>query len=596
MPLSAHDFKQSWMYTDFYVDKIPSIYSSNMPDFLNWKYQSWQQERVFNWGFVKGDFWVRLCVENIDSLQTEYIYSIYDDLDSVFFYQVEPSTNRVLKTSYGSYLIEQDKRELDCRSISFRVNLKPNEKRDLYVLVKNVNENLFSPMDITTVEDYFIWEQDYHWKLGWYFGYLMVMLIVSAILFLWFKRVLFIWYCGYIFFWIVVLLQEDYFLGDILSGRLLYFISVNWQIVYIISGVSFGMLVMKELVNLRSYSTNLTKVLNLLVLLLFTYSLLVFIAIHFNNNAQLILNWKSFAIKFGLLLCLIAQLFSLFILVKLINAGNKNARIYLIGVSIFIFGCGNVFSNAFGITNYNVFNPNGIIVGLVLELLIFSILMIYDYYITARTNIILSKELLQNEISMTRIIADTQELEKQRIAKDLHDDLGGTLSLIKLTISDPQKAAENTQLISKAISDLRLSIFNLNDFGLHENGLSYAMQEYLKRIRNMSRLNVNYFDNGTEFKMNSNLKIIVYRIFSELINNVLKHAKAKTLNVNLEFSTNYFSMMIDDDGVGFSSTDLDTSKNIGLKTIAERCKLINAIFNYDTNKSGTTSILKIEYE
>ncbi|MFK8060190.1 MAG: sensor histidine kinase [Polaribacter sp.] len=184
----------------------------------------------------------------------------------------------------------------------------------------------------------------------------------------------------------------------------------------------------------------------------------------------------------------------------------------------------------------------------------------------------------------------SQEEERKRISKDLHDSLGQSLLLIKNKVS--LKSDENTkELVNNAIEEMRNISRVLHPFQLEEIGISRALENLI------SQLDENYKDilifgdiDDTMNVLNPNQEVNIFRIVQECISNIIKHANADSAKITLLNKENEIIISIKDNGVGFDfSEKYNDFKSLGLKTIKERVKFLKGTLKVDSIKNqGTT--------
>jgi signal transduction histidine kinase/ligand-binding sensor domain-containing protein len=166
----------------------------------------------------------------------------------------------------------------------------------------------------------------------------------------------------------------------------------------------------------------------------------------------------------------------------------------------------------------------------------------------------------QRQLERVQIMIQSQEDERRRIARDLHDDFGGRLSTLKLYMQAAQKdngsqealLSQSSQMIDQAIAGLRNILLNLSPKTLEENGFQAMLQEIADHI-NSSRLLVCEVDTaGFTGKLNQSAAIALYRICQELINNTIKYAKAKHIYITMVSRSDKLLFLYEDDGMGFN--------------------------------------------
>ncbi len=196
------------------------------------------------------------------------------------------------------------------------------------------------------------------------------------------------------------------------------------------------------------------------------------------------------------------------------------------------------------------------------------------------------KELQEN---FSRELLKTQEEERKRISKDLHDGLGQSLLLIKnkVILNQPENAGE---MLDTAINELRSIARSLHPMQLEKLGLSMALEQMLDQIDRETELFVSTDIEDLKNKIPKETELQLYRIAQEAINNILKHAEAEALRVNLNITRGKLLLLIEDNGKGFDfSEKYQDFQSLGLKTLKERTASISGVMNINSEKGkGTT--------
>ena len=173
------------------------------------------------------------------------------------------------------------------------------------------------------------------------------------------------------------------------------------------------------------------------------------------------------------------------------------------------------------------------------------------------------KELEQaQQLVAAHSILEGQEAERIRLAKDLHDGLGSMLSGIKLTLSSMQGSLVISQeetgnftmaleQLDATIRELRRVAHSMMPEALARFGLAAALQDFCIGLSKLAQLSIDLQILGLEKRMDSNTEIVLYRIVQELLNNVIKHAEATEVLVQLIRSEKSLSLTVEDNGRGF---------------------------------------------
>lgn len=191
-------------------------------------------------------------------------------------------------------------------------------------------------------------------------------------------------------------------------------------------------------------------------------------------------------------------------------------------------------------------------------------------------------------------IIETQENERQRLAQDLHDDLGATLAMLNSKGKKEEFSVENQSLIEKAIKDLRSISRNLLPADFEAFGLISSIEKYLKSLNEQQTVAFTFINFGERRPLKHETELNIYRIVTELSNNVMKHSRAKNATVQLIYHTNHLFVSVEDDGKG-----LEISQNnlgIGLKNVISRIEYLQAkVLELGTGPS-CSFVFEVPYE
>jgi len=200
----------------------------------------------------------------------------------------------------------------------------------------------------------------------------------------------------------------------------------------------------------------------------------------------------------------------------------------------------------------------------------------------------------------------SEEKERKTIAGYLHDGIGQTLSIanIKLTsllnrnLSQPVKKAiaETSDLINNAIEETRLLTYDLSPPILYELGLIPAIKWKLEQISNKASIETEFFSDENQIALDSEISILVFRIITELLINVLKHAEASKINVTIKKIKNNYYISVVDNGKGFylkNPKELNRQSGYGLFSIFERMESIDGKFKIKSKVGTGTHVVLI---
>jgi len=206
---------------------------------------------------------------------------------------------------------------------------------------------------------------------------------------------------------------------------------------------------------------------------------------------------------------------------------------------------------------------------------------------------------VQNKIESLQSLINGETQERGRIARELHDGLGGSLALMKLKIeqkieqeSDLQQKVELQQIsgqIIKTIEEVRQISHKMLPESIQQLGMLYAVKEFANQVEQASNLTIEIKVLGDPFKIDQIAEIAFFRIIQEATNNVLKHGNANSLLIQFTYRDSVLNIFIEDNGTGF---EINTETNgIGLTNMKNRADNIGSSFVIESEKGLGTSIM-----
>lgn len=206
------------------------------------------------------------------------------------------------------------------------------------------------------------------------------------------------------------------------------------------------------------------------------------------------------------------------------------------------------------------------------------------------------KKLVQTLLENQKIV----EVERTRIAKDLHDGLGGLLSGIKLTLSSMKGnvvvSGENANTFNRAINQLDNTIVEMRRVAhsmmpeaLLKFGLSEAIEDYCDGINESNRVKMKFTQLGLERNLEKSTEVILYRIIQELSNNAIKHAQSENIFIQLARHERGITLTVEDDGKGFDAENLSTFKGAGLQNVQSRVDYLKGSFEIQSSPGNGSS-------
>jgi signal transduction histidine kinase len=212
----------------------------------------------------------------------------------------------------------------------------------------------------------------------------------------------------------------------------------------------------------------------------------------------------------------------------------------------------------------------------------------------------------RSERRVINAIITTEENERKRFAKDLHDGLGPLLSTVKMSLSaldDRIKDQTGTEilnntnhLVNEAINTLKDISNNLSPHMLSNFGLSSALSAFVAKINKTKAIEIDFKSNMENVRLETEKEVVVYRAACELINNSIRHSGASRIEIDLNKHEKFITLQFYDNGRGFDTSSLtgEEAKGMGLSNIDTRVKSVDGVFILESNPGkGTSALIKI---
>tara|TARA_R110000868_G_scaffold216416_7_gene466584 strand:- start:1255 stop:3213 length:1959 start_codon:yes stop_codon:yes gene_type:complete len=246
---------------------------------------------------------------------------------------------------------------------------------------------------------------------------------------------------------------------------------------------------------------------------------------------------------------------------------------------------------------------NLVLIGLTVALVLLVVLLYSNF---KQKLIIRQKRInklqVEKQLMATKAVLKGEEKERVRVARDLHDGLGGLLSGIKFSFQNMKGnldiPPENDEayhkgmdLLDTSIDEIRRIAHNMMPENLVKFGLDTALKDFCSDINQIDTLQVNYQSIGMEnYVIEQSKAISLYRIVQELAYNTIKHAKATSLIIQLIKNDDNLSLVVEDDGIGFDPKILKKNKGIGWNNIYSRINLLKGSLDIQAVSGKGTSV------
>jgi signal transduction histidine kinase len=212
----------------------------------------------------------------------------------------------------------------------------------------------------------------------------------------------------------------------------------------------------------------------------------------------------------------------------------------------------------------------------------------------------------ESRLAALNAMYEGQEEERKRVASDLHDGLGALLTTIKLQLQHVFERNEDLnksidvvkthEMLDSACDEVRRISHNMMPHALFKMGLDAAIQDLVNTIHRSHEMEISFQNLVPLIKLKKGSEISIYRIIQELLQNVIKHAQARQVIVQISQHNGTFSLVVEDDGTGFHVSDRH-QEGVGLESVQSRVRFMNGKTTLHSEPGiGTTISIDIPIE
>jgi signal transduction histidine kinase len=312
--------------------------------------------------------------------------------------------------------------------------------------------------------------------------------------------------------------------------------------------------------------------------------------------------------KIALVLSILLQFFAAFAAIRLTKVTKYNLSWILISLGFLVMAINRLFElipvlyEKIPIDMNVVFTWMGLITSFLVATGVLMIRKIFNFIKRAE------QARREAEKRVLNAIIQTEEKERKRFAKDLHDGLGPLLSTVKMSVSTLQlmdtdsarkEIIENTaHLVDESIKSIKEISNNLSPHILNNFGLASAIKDFTNKI-DSKLIQIHFDSNAFNRRFDENIEVVLYRVVCELINNTLKHAQAKNIDINFNFQHKTILLSYSDDGVGFDvnevAGDNPSGAGMGYSNMISRVSSVKGKMELESSaESGTKVLIRVK--
>ncbi|RPI06994.1 MAG: hypothetical protein EHM64_00935 [Ignavibacteriae bacterium] len=510
---------------------------------------------MLNPGITNSSWWVR--VEIVDSTLNGnrwILQANYPGIDNVDLFIVD-SLHRIFSKHAGT-LLPFNRREIKDRRAAFSIRSQRMINQTLYVRFES-QSSVALYLRLMTLQRYMDADHNAQFYLGIFYGSILILVLYNLFLFLAIRDTSYLFYvlyvAGYVFHQMVVdgLYEEYFFPNSVVASVHIFQMAIGFFLL-------FGSLFTQRILFSSRFSPLLHK--GLTVCAILGGMVLIFASI---TSGPLMNRMISFIIiPYALLTTAMA----------IIGLQNRYApaRFYLLAVMGFLIGLIVRGLRVSGVLPLNLFTEYTLQAGMLWEMTLFS------FALGDRINTIkIEKELEKGEM-------------RSRIAADLHDEIGSNLSSISMTSQMIRRSAKLSQLEKHRLAEITAIAKETTDairdivwFINPQHDKFVDLIQRLKEVTPKFLTDLQYTFNTSGHIIESMPDLLIrkeiYLIYKEILHNIVKHANATKVAIEIKSQSNRFILSVCDDGVGFEAGDV--KDGLGLKNLSDRAAKIGAIID-----------------
>ncbi|MFD2201160.1 7TM diverse intracellular signaling domain-containing protein [Shivajiella indica] len=545
----------------------------------------------FNAGITPYAWWIRTSISNPNPFPKQYVLL----LNNPHINQLEIFFNGEDKARYitGDYFPFEQRPFLD-RGLVVPLDLKPKSTIELLLLADKRGETFLIEPQLVDINSFYEIRTGENLIIGITSGW-MLMILIFTCFFAWeLKDSTAIFYALYIvslLFWLIshwgLGFQYLWPQSTVWASNSRPFFNLMTNVLFLVVVLKFFPPIGKS--KYLGYAVWAIIILQIMLLINFMMSepssittqdkmiflyltIIISIVVTFLILYYLFLQWKAEVPFVGLYLAGIMVLLFFNVVIQLNQSGIS------LGLPQFLFNFGSAF-------------------GLMGETAFITLAFARRAGTYKREKEKLAIEILQKEKNIADQIIRVQEEERNRLGRDLHDSIGGMLASIHIQADkiagehpNAQSVGKLKEMVANSIQEARSLSHNLTPPHLDDLGLEKVLQNHVNMISENHHLAVNYYYD-IPIDLPKALQLMVYRICSELLHNVIKHAQASEVMVQLILQESNLEIIVEDNGKGMSGTR--KINGIGLKNLQDRVSYLKGEMHIDSNAGGTTVIITI---
>lgn len=503
------------------------------------------------------------------------------------FYEVKDGEFNWVNTTGSKYPLSTKIKE--SRGFVYPIKLLPNEEKSIFLRFKTSHTSLVVPGSLCIKDVYDKSSLFEYMFIGVYFGLSLFIILLSLFVYTFIRNNVFLIYAIYLIFLTV---NISLFLGVFFQFFNTHFFGHNLQFFVISSQLTIISFVIftQELLKVKNNFPILYKTINYILAfsVLLRFQFFIVPTFYFTYKPLILQLWY-----FSLILMIIGFIVEIFLSFKY---QRKTTAFFSMGFFFILIGMFiTILHHQKGLVNSYFFGLPILLYASVLEIILMTISLAYLFKEVYLERNLLSEKVIKQQKQIISSFLDGEEKERKRISIELHDNIGSKLSHLSHRLTDNPVSEEIKENLYEIFKDVRNLSHQITPADFRMVGLKGAISDLANSIAEVTAINIEF--HTYDFKDNPGTKICLnlYRITQEALNNIVKHAKATHVDIQLIELDTHINLSIEDNGIGFDV--LKPWNGIGLQNIRTRAEQLNANISIDSNPGrGTTLLISVPKE
>lgn len=538
-----------------------------------------------NFGFADADYWIRFRVRKQTNQPINWVLqNDYPMVDEITVFLINEKSGEIITKSIQD-AIPSYQRNIQVHQCAIPLEITSYTPYTVYLRLITTDAKKIQ-LKISETHHFYKTYLDELWFWSAHLGFVICMLVVQLVFLLVTKEQNFLLYVLFLTGYLVVAIVGGYGVVDNLVWPNSEWMSRYSIVIAVALSNVLGILFYAYALRLKKLSP-------------FLYKLLIVDGVLSVLLSSWIYVWPD-TLSPNVYSCTLIVLFFCLVSVSCVvsyQKGNPSAIYYLFGTIAYFLGIMIVLLWTLGYLQPTILVINAMHIGSMFEMIFFTWALAHDYRRSREEREETQKELIYTLQSQNKEISEAlvrgQKLERKRVAADLHDSLGGTLSAIRWTLSSfnpegltpkEQQVYESlVEMIHEAHQRVRFLSHNLLPEDLEKDGLSVSLEKLIEKLNRSNKTAFNSHITLNE-RLEKQTEFELYSICLELINNIIKHASATEAHLKLYRKGTDIYLEIFDNGKGIQAY---VQEGKGLKNIQDRIASLKGKWQIESTDKGT---------